>query len=416
MNKKIILALLGASLLCGKISFSSAEASRYVGNYAVINAERVFSESDLAKKMKETLQKEFIGRQNDLRSTAVTIKQAALDLDQAVGTMSPEDRSYRQDELRRRDNKLIEQQKAFTNDLNQRTYEERAKIAEIANSFIKKYADKANFAIILQEAAYVTPSLDITDPIIQLMNGVRTIDAIEVRDPKEITMALINSEKVFSDTDLARELISPILKKYGNTESDEKKKELLEARTKFAAKANLIIKKIAETNKIDIIVQAAAYSNSASDITQTVIDAINGSKNYSITGLAIPTAVAVVNSEKVFKTYSKKNRVKLAEAGNMALKTLAEKKSIDIIVQQAAYVSTPFDVTDAILEIIVPPKGDEASLPLEPMASEPKVIAPVKLFTNQPLDSIENFKIKCAELGFKKGTEDFGKCVLRLSK
>jgi hypothetical protein len=36
--------------------------------------------------------------------------------------------------------------------------------------------------------------------------------------------------------------------------------------------------------------------------------------------------------------------------------------------------------------------------------------------TNAPIMTIEIAKKKCAELGFKQGTEGFGKCVLQLSR
>ncbi len=51
---------------------------------------------------------------------------------------------------------------------------------------------------------------------------------------------------------------------------------------------------------------------------------------------------------------------------------------------------------------------------LQPVQQQPIVRQPVEAL--QSSVSLEQAKLKCTELGFKEGTEGFGKCVLQLSK
>ena len=85
--------------------------------------------------------------------------------------MSEAERSRRQRELADQDRELQRKQREFTEDLNQRTFEERAKIAEKANLVLKQIAEQRKLDIIVQEAAYVNPKADVTDDVIKALNS-----------------------------------------------------------------------------------------------------------------------------------------------------------------------------------------------------------------------------------------------------
>ena len=138
---------------------------------AVVNSEKVFNESNLAKAMQTRLQNEFTKRQNDLRDSAQKIKSAAEKLDRDAAVMSEADRIRRQRELADQDRELQRKQREFSEDLNQRTFEERAKIAEKANQVLKQIAEQRKIDVIIQEAAYVSPKSDITDDVIKALNN-----------------------------------------------------------------------------------------------------------------------------------------------------------------------------------------------------------------------------------------------------
>ena len=138
---------------------------------AVVNSEKVFNESNLAKAMQTRLQNEFTKRQNDLRDSAQKIQTAAEKLDRDAAVMNEAERVRRQRELADQDRELQRKQREFTEDLNQRTFEERAKIAEKANAVLRQIAEQRKLDIIVQEAAFVSPKADITDDVIKALNS-----------------------------------------------------------------------------------------------------------------------------------------------------------------------------------------------------------------------------------------------------
>ncbi|QWD73765.1 OmpH family outer membrane protein [Polynucleobacter sp. TSB-Sco08W16] len=138
---------------------------------AVVNSEKVFNDSNLAKAMQTRLQNEFTKRQNDLRDSAQKIKSAAEKLDRDAAVMNEAERSRRQRELADQDRELQRKQREFTEDLNQRTFEERAKIAEKANLVLRQIAEQRKLDVIVQEAAFVNPKADITDDVIKALNS-----------------------------------------------------------------------------------------------------------------------------------------------------------------------------------------------------------------------------------------------------
>ncbi len=140
---------------------------------AVVNSEKVFNESNLAKAMQTRLQNDFTKRQNDLRDSAQKIKTAAEKLDRDGAVMNEAERVRRQRELADQDRELQRKQREFTEDLNQRTFEERAKIAEKANLVLKQIAEQRKIDVIVQEAAYVSPKSDITDDVIKALNSLK---------------------------------------------------------------------------------------------------------------------------------------------------------------------------------------------------------------------------------------------------
>ena len=138
---------------------------------AVVNSEKVFNESNLAKAMQTRLQNEFTKRQNDLRESAQKIQAAAEKLDKDGAIMNEAERVRRQRDLADQDRELQRKQREFTEDLNQRTFEERAKIAEKANLVLRQIAEQRKLDIIVQEAAFVNPKSDITDDVIKALNS-----------------------------------------------------------------------------------------------------------------------------------------------------------------------------------------------------------------------------------------------------
>ena len=164
---------LGLAVFVSALVLPQAFAQDAGTRIAVVNSEKVFNESNLAKAMQTKLQNEFSKRQSDLRDSAQKIKSAAEKLDRDAAVMSEAERVRRQRELADQDRELQRKQREFTEDLNQRTFEERAKIAEKANSVLKQIAEQRKIDVIIQEAAYVSPKADVTDDVIKALNSLK---------------------------------------------------------------------------------------------------------------------------------------------------------------------------------------------------------------------------------------------------
>jgi outer membrane protein len=143
----------------GLIAISSLMALPYAlaqdtgTRVAAVNVEKVFNESNMAKASQTKLQNEFTKRQNEIRDSAQKIKSAAEKLDRDSAVMSDAERARRQRELADQDRELQRKQREYTEDLNQRNFEERAKIAEKANQALKQIAEQRKIDVIIQDPA-----------------------------------------------------------------------------------------------------------------------------------------------------------------------------------------------------------------------------------------------------------------------
>ena len=67
-------------------------------------------------------------------------------------------------------------QREFREDLNLRKNEELARVLELANKAIQAIATSENYDLILQEAVYRNPQIDITDSVIQQLAADKITD------------------------------------------------------------------------------------------------------------------------------------------------------------------------------------------------------------------------------------------------
>ena len=163
----------GLALSLFSASAIAADDKDFSGRIGVVNSERIFKESNMAKASQAKLQSEFAKREKDLRDDAQKIKTAAERLDKDAAVMSDVDRVRRQRELADADRELQRKQREFTEDVNQRGFEERSKIAQKANQALKAVAEQRKLDLIVQEAAYMNPKIDVTEDVIKALNNLR---------------------------------------------------------------------------------------------------------------------------------------------------------------------------------------------------------------------------------------------------
>jgi len=186
----------------------------------------------------------------------------------------------------------------------------------------------------------------------------------------------------------------------------------LEERTKIANEANVVLIQLANKQGLSLVFQEAAYVNAEADLTNDVISLLNKDKQIDQIDIrpvfSKSSRIAIAMAEKIFLAFGdssnlgKEERMKLrkviAERANVAVSQLAKKLDLTIVLQNASFDDPALDITTQVINLMqgTSPANQEA--------------------LNERRANLEDFKQKCLDLGFKAGTEQFGKCVLRLSK
>jgi outer membrane protein len=134
-----------------------------------VSTERVFREAPSALKALKKLEKEFAPREAEVKKVAERAQALQVKLEKDSVTMSASQRRDRESELGRLTRDLQRMQREFREDLNLRKNEELEKVLQGANKVIKAIAEKENYDLILQEAVYRSPRLDITDKVLEAL-------------------------------------------------------------------------------------------------------------------------------------------------------------------------------------------------------------------------------------------------------
>ena len=164
--KRIHLILLTAVLALAALASGAQAADVKIG---FIDADRINRESVPAERATKKLEKEFAPREADLRKIETQIKNLQGQLEKDGLTMSETDRRAKETELGRQTREFQRLQREFREDLNLRRNEELAALFERANRVIKQVAESEKYDLIVQEAVYRSPRIDITDKVLKAL-------------------------------------------------------------------------------------------------------------------------------------------------------------------------------------------------------------------------------------------------------
>lgn len=156
------------SLLAGVVAFGAVAAESEV-KVGFVNGQRVINESPQAAKAKKKLEKEFERRDQELQKMAKQLQSQQEALEKNGLTMSESDRRTKEREFNETNREFQRRQREFREDLNLRQNEEMASIYERVNRVIKQVAEAEKYDLILQEAVYVGPKIDLTDKVIKAL-------------------------------------------------------------------------------------------------------------------------------------------------------------------------------------------------------------------------------------------------------
>jgi outer membrane protein len=138
-----------------------------------VNTERILRDSNAAKAAQQKLEQEFSRRDKELQETAARLKGMSEKLDRDASVLADTDRVRRQREIAELDKDFQRKQREFREDLNQRRNEELAAVIERANRVIKQLAEQEKYDIVLQEAVFAAPRIDITDKVLRALNSAK---------------------------------------------------------------------------------------------------------------------------------------------------------------------------------------------------------------------------------------------------
>jgi outer membrane protein len=153
------------------LTFSIASCAHAVdAKIGFVTTERILREANLVKVASAKIEQEFSRRDKDIQEMGARLKSLSEKFDKDGPTLSESERLKRQRELIELDKDVQRKQREFREDFNQRQNEERAMIFERASKVIKQIAESEKYDIILQDAIYWSPSVDITDKVLKALN------------------------------------------------------------------------------------------------------------------------------------------------------------------------------------------------------------------------------------------------------
>lgn len=133
----------------------------------VVDTERVLRESVPAINAEKKIEKEFSVRDQEIKKLMKQAKELQAQLEKEGTSLSDADRRNKERELTAMNVDLQRMQREFREDLNLRKNEELAVVLERANKAIQAIAEEEKFDLILQEAVYRNPKIDITKKVIE---------------------------------------------------------------------------------------------------------------------------------------------------------------------------------------------------------------------------------------------------------
>ncbi len=173
INLKGLYSTLAAVALSFALSFGAAALEAAELRIGYVNLERITRESGAAELANKRLEKEFAPRSQELQRRESQMKSLQAQLEKDAMTMSESDRRAKEQELSRLSLEFQRMQRSFSEDVNLRRNQELQGLFERANRVIKQIAESEKFDLILQEAVYRSPRIDITERVLKALSSER---------------------------------------------------------------------------------------------------------------------------------------------------------------------------------------------------------------------------------------------------
>lgn len=159
-------------LVCAALGLGS-QAALAQSKIGFVDSDRLMREAGPAVRAQQRLEKEFEKRDQELQRMAQELQVMQEELERNTLTMGETDRRNKERAFNDLNRDFQRKQREFREDLNQRRNEELATVLDRANSAIKQIAEAEKYDMILQEAVYASPRVDITEKVIKALGESR---------------------------------------------------------------------------------------------------------------------------------------------------------------------------------------------------------------------------------------------------
>lgn len=136
----------------------------------VVDTERILRESAPAIQAEKKIEKEFELRDLEMKKVAKQVREIQMYFEKEGMTLLDAEHRSKERELANLNVNLQRMQREFREDLNLRKNEELALVLARANKAIKAIAENEKYDLVLQEAVYRNPKIDITDKVLQFLS------------------------------------------------------------------------------------------------------------------------------------------------------------------------------------------------------------------------------------------------------
>ena len=163
MLKKILAAFAAAVVMCG----SAAAADFKIG---LVSPAKILAESAPAVAAQEKLKTYFKKREDELNRDIRDFRTRAQKFENDSPVMTESERLKQRQTLAETERDISRRQRALIEERNQRANEESQIILQRANRIIQDIAKKQKYDLIIQDAIWVSPKVDITQDVIKELN------------------------------------------------------------------------------------------------------------------------------------------------------------------------------------------------------------------------------------------------------
>jgi outer membrane protein len=175
LSRALIAVMIGACVLsplsaqpnaAANAPSTTANATLKIG---FVSTDRLMRESAPAQRALKKLEREFATRQAEVEKLAKRFRDSSAAFDKDQLAMSDEARRSKQRELESLSRDVQRAQRELREDENLRKNEELTQLQERAQRAIQRIAELEKFDLILQEAVYVNPRIDITERVLKAL-------------------------------------------------------------------------------------------------------------------------------------------------------------------------------------------------------------------------------------------------------